>query len=799
MKNDSFLETQIRLFLSQFQSPITIILIAAASVSLYLQNVSDALILLAIVFAGALLGYWHEATAANTIRSLMELIQASATVVRDGKQIKIPADSVIPGDTLVLSAGSTIPADGQLTEAQDLFVNESTLTGESFPVEKQLSNPIFQGTHVISGKGLAAVLSVGDQTQFGKIGNRLRLRPPETDFERGIRRFGIFLMEITFLMILGIFCIHIALATPALDSLLFALALGVGLTPQLLPAVISVNLSHGAKELGKRKVIVRRLSSIENLGSMNVLCSDKTGTLTEGTVRIESCVDYEGKPSQRSLRLAGINAALESGFVNPIDETLRQQVPIDTATIQKLDEIPYDFRRRCLSILARENSQRILIVKGALKNVLSLCNWAENCDGAIVRLEETQTYINEQFEKFSAIGYRIIAIAYKNHDQDRLKHTDESDLIFCGLLVLSDPPREDIIETLHELNRIGVSLKMITGDNRKVASSIAKQVGVTKPVLLTGTDMNGMTDEALMRKAKDTDVFAEVEPNQKERIVMALKRSGQVVGYIGDGVNDATALRAADVGISVDGAVDVAKQAADIVLLEHHLDVLIDGIRQGRATFANTLKYIFVATSANFGNMFSMAGLSMFLSYLPLLPKQILLTNLLTDIPEMTIAQDTVDPERLEKPQHWSLDEIRSFMIIFGLLSSVFDYVTFAVLLWWFKADESTFRTGWFTESVISACVVVLILRTHKSIWHNPPKGLLLLTTLCVVISTILIPYSPIGLSLGFTSLSILQLGAMLSIVFLYACAAEAIKRHVMPYGARVPSNPNRSEPVPLA
>jgi len=794
MKEGNFLRTHLRLFLDQLKSPITIILIAAASVSLYLQNVSDAIILLAIVFAGALLGYWHEATAANTIRSLMQLIQASATVLREGMQLKIPADKVVIGDTLVLSAGSTIPADGQLMEAQDLFVNESTLTGESFPVEKQQGGSVFQGTHVISGTGLANVLTVGDQTQFGKIGNRLRLRPPETDFERGIRRFGIFLMEITFLMILGIFCIHIALRTPALDALLFALAIGVGLTPQLLPAVISVNLSHGAKELGKRKVIVRRLSSIENLGSMNVLCSDKTGTLTEGTVCIDRCVDFQGNPSSRSLRLAGINAALESGFFNPIDETLRQQVPIDPVSIQKLDEIPYDFRRRCLSILARENSTRILIVKGALKNVLSLCTRAESSDGAIVPIEQSRILIEELFDEFGALGHRVIAVAYKNHDQDRLVHKDESDLIFCGLLVLSDPPREGIVQTLGELARLGVSLKMITGDNRNVASSIAIQVGVTKPQVLTGTEISGITDEALMQKAKDTDVFAEVEPNQKERIVAALKRSGQVVGYIGDGINDATALRAADVGISVDGAVDVAKQAADIVLLEHHLDVLIDGIRQGRATFANTLKYIFIATSANFGNMFSMAGLSIFLSYLPLLPKQILLTNLLTDIPEMTIAQDTVDPERLEKPQHWSLAEIRSFMIVFGLLSSVFDYLTFAVLLWWFQADESIFRTGWFIESVISACAVVLILRTQKSIWRNPPKGLLLLTTLCVMAATILIPYSPIGSWLGFTPLSLPQLAAMLSIVILYAYAAEVLKRRI---SLRDPRHlPYRSEPV---
>lgn len=771
------LKNHLLLFASQFRSPITVILIAAATVSWYLQNVSDALILMAIVLAGAMLGFWHEATAASTIRSLMQLIQASARVLRDGQPQEIPADQVATGDILILSAGSAIPADGRLIRAQDLFVNESTLTGESFPVEKHSSNMIFQGTHVISGTGQAEVLAVGNQTKFGQIGHKLRLRPPETDFERGIRRFGIFLMEITVLMLLAIFCIHVALRTAPLDALLFALAIGVGLTPQLLPAVITVNLSYGARELGKRKVIVRRLSAIENLGSMTVLCSDKTGTLTEGTVRIEKCVDYLGNANPVALQLAGINAALESGFVNPIDETLRNQVPINPATIEKLDEIPYDFQRRCLTILARIDDERILIAKGAMSNILGLCSDAAASDGAIVPIEHAKAGIEALYKEFGNQGYRVIGIAHQKIQQDRLKHSDESNLIFSGLLVLCDPPRDGIAQTLEELERLGVSLKIITGDNQVVAASVAKQVGIAKPLVLSGGELSKMTDEALMQKAPSIDVFAEVEPNQKEKIVTALKRSGQIVGYIGDGINDATALHAADVGISVDRAVDVAKQAADIVLLEHRLDVLIDGIHQGRITFANTLKYIFVATSANFGNMFSMAGLSLFLPYLPLLPKQILLTNLLTDIPEMTIAQDNVDTVRLEKPQRWSLTEIRRFMLVFGLLSSAFDFVTFSILLGWFKADEATFRTGWFIESVVSACIVVLIVRSRQAIWQDPPKGWLLGTTLCVVWTTLLIPYSPLGTQMGFKPLSVWQLAAMLSVVFIYASAAEWIKR----------------------
>jgi Mg2+-importing ATPase len=779
MKVDSPLRNDIWLFIAQFRSPITIILLSAAALSWYLRNTTDALILTTIVLAGALLSFWYEVAAAKTIRSLMALIQATSTVIRDGKQIQVPSDRVIHGDVLVLSAGSTIPADGRLIDAEDLFVNESTLTGESFPVEKRSSNPMYEGTHVISGTGRAQVVSVGTQTRFGGIKHQLRLRAPETDFERGIRRFGYFLMEITLLMLLSIFCIHIALRTPALDALLFALAIGVGLTPQLLPAVISVNLSYGAKELGKRNVIVRRLSSIENLGSMNVLCSDKTGTLTEGTVELIQSVDFQGNPSQESLRLSGINAALETGFINPIDETLRRSVRIDTESIEKLDEIPYDFRRRCLSILVRDHSQRILIVKGAVSNLMRQCQSAKTADGAIVPIEQAERNIQRLCDTFGSQGFRVIAVAYRAFDRDRLEHSDESQLTFSGLLVLSDPPREGMTETLKELSDLGVNLKMITGDNRIVASSIAVRVGVCNPRLLTGNELSSMTDEALMRQASLIDVFAEVEPNQKERIVTALKRSGQVVGYIGDGVNDATALRAADVGISVDRAVDVAKQAADIVLLDRDLNVLVEGIRQGRRTFANTLKYIRVATSANFGNMLSMAGLSLFLPYLPLLPKQILLTNLLTDIPEMTIPKDSVDPERLASPQRWSLNEIGSFMLVFGLLSWVFDFLAFAVLLGWMKVDSETFRTGWFVESVVSACAVVLIVRTGQSLWKNPPTGWLFWTTIGVIFTTIILPYSPFASYLGFVPLSAFELAGMLAIVVLYASSAEVIKRLV--------------------
>lgn len=776
------------LFASQFRSPITMILVAAAVLSMFLRDVADASIILGIVLIGAGLGFWQEYSAANALAALIALVETRVAVLRDGRETELPTELIVPGDVILLSAGSTIPGDCRLMESEDLFVNEAALTGESYPVEKQpcelpagtplagRSNVVFQGTHVISGTAKALVVLTGQKTQLGQISQRLSLRPPETDFERGIRRFGYFLMELTLLLVLGIFVIHLALGRPALEAFLFSLALAVGLTPQLLPAVITVNLTEGARRLAAGKVIVRRLPSIENFGSMNILCSDKTGTLTEGTVRVERCVDFTGADHERALQLAGLNAAFETGFANPIDEALRGAVRIDSSA-EKLDEIPYDFLRKRLSVLVRLGERRLFIVKGALPNVLAACTQAETADGRRVPLAAAHEQIQRQFEALGAQGYRALGVAYREIDRDCVTHDDEADLTFSGLLVLRDPPRAGIVETVKRLRDLGIGLKLVTGDNPVVAASVASQVGLDGRALLTGGEVRGMNDEALMRRAEATDVFAEIEPNQKERIILALKRAGHVVGYMGDGINDATALHAADIGISVDRAVDVAKEAADIVLLESDLNVLIDGVQQGRATFANTLKYIFLATSANFGNMFSMAGISLWLPFLPLLPKQILLTNLLTDLPEMTIARDRVDQVLIDRPQRWNIRLIQRFMIVFGLLSSVFDYATFGVLLQALDAGADEFRTGWFVESVASACTVVLIVRSRQPVWRSRPATILVATTLLVIATTIALPYTPLAEPFGFIPLPAAFLGTMLALVALYATSAEVLKR----------------------
>ncbi|MDD4858573.1 MAG: magnesium-translocating P-type ATPase, partial [Candidatus Krumholzibacteria bacterium] len=709
---------------------------------------------------------------------------------RDGSVVSIPASAVVPGDVMLLEAGDSVPGDGLILESRDLFVDEATLTGETFPAEKSFgalpsgtelarrTNALWKGTHVVSGTAKALVVATGRDTEFGKIYDRLVLRPPEAGFERGVRRFGYFLMEVTLILVIAIFAFNVYLRRPVLDSFLFSLALAVGLTPQLLPAIISVNLSHGARRMAASKVIVRRLASIEDFGSMNVLCSDKTGTLTEGVMHLHSAIDAEGNESEKVLFYAYLNATYETGYVNPIDEAIRSHRAFDLAGWRKLDEIPYDFVRKRLSIVAEKDARRIIVTKGALAAVLDVCSLAESSAAGIVEMDAVRPKIERRFHELSEQGLRMLGVAYKDAGgATRIEKSDESAMIFTGLLVFFDNPKEGIAETIGKLEELGVSLKIITGDNRLIAANVAKQLGVPDPVMLTGRGLREMSDGALLNLASDVDVFAEVEPNQKERIIGALKKAGNVVGFMGDGINDAPALRAADVGISVESAVDVAKEAADIVLLEKDLHVLLDGVREGRATFANTLKYVFMATSANFGNMFSMAGASLILPFLPLLPKQILLMNLMTDIPEMTIATDFVDRELMERPRRWDIKFIRRFMLTFGLVSSIFDFLTFGLLMFVMHASAAQFRTGWFLESVVSATLIVLVIRTRKPFFASRPGAQLSLATLLVIAATLALPFTPLARLFGFEPLGATFVLLLAGVVALYVASAEIAKR----------------------
>lgn len=777
------------LLICQFRSPIILILLGATVLSLFLRNFVDASIILSIVIISGLLGFWQEFSASNAVAKLLALVQIKAAVLRDGKQIEIPVEDIVPGDIVVLNAGDIVPGDCLLIEEKDIFVDEAMLTGETFPVEKSVSelpadtalaqrtNSVWMGTHIVSGTAKALVVLTGTNTEFGKVSERLKLKAPETEFERGIRRFGYFLGEVTLVLVVLIFAINVYLQRPVLEAFLFSLALAVGLTPQLLPAIISINLAHGAKKMAEKKVIVKRLASIENFGSMNIICSDKTGTLTEGTVKVESALDVNGEASDKAFLFAYLNASYETGFTNPIDEAILNFKKIDLKGYQKHDEIPYDFLRKRLSISVKHDKEHLMVTKGALSNILDVCSSVEMKEGSVVKIASVQKQIQKHFEAFSKEGFRTIGIAYKNlSSESPINKDDEKDMTFLGFLTLFDPPKANIADTIALLKKLGVSLKVITGDNHLVAASLSKKMGLLDTKILTGPELHKMSDAALLRQVGTVSVFAEIEPNQKERIIIAMRKAGNVVGYMGDGINDASALHAADVGISVDTAADVAKDAADIVLLEKDLSVLIEGVREGRTTFANTLKYVFMATSANFGNMFSMAGLSLFIPFLPLLPKQILLTNLMTDFPEMTIATDNVDDEMINYPRRWDIKAIRKFMITFGLVSSVFDYLTFGLLLIVLRANEMEFRTGWFLESVISASIIVLVIRSRKPFFKSKPGKYLLIATISIAVITLILPVTPLGTVFGFSPLSLTTYLLLMLIVVLYIIAAEITK-----------------------
>jgi Mg2+-importing ATPase len=777
------------LLIAQFKSPLALILFFATGLSFFLGDAANAFIILTIVLVSGLLGFWQERGASNAVESLLSMVRIKAAVLRDGSVQEIPVEMIVPGDIVILNAGDIVPGDCVLQESRDLFVDEAMMTGETFPVEKsvgvlkaasplgQRTNSVWMGTHVVSGTGRALVAGTGKSTECGKLSERLKLRPQETDFERGIRQFGYFLMEVTLVLVVAIFAVNVYLARPVLESFLFSLALAVGLTPQLLPAIISINLAHGAKRMAQEKVIVKRLASIENFGSMNVICSDKTGTLTEGIVHVQSAVDAEGAPSEKVLLYAYLNAIYETGFANPIDEAIRSHRQFDVTAYRKADEIPYDFLRKRLSILVSHQDTHLMITKGALSNILAVCSRAETENGTLVDIAGMRESVQKTFETFSSQGCRTLGVAYKDlGTRSLIGKDDEADMTFLGFLVLFDPPKARATDTVGELKGLGVSLKVITGDNRLVAANFSRQMGLSETNIITGADLAQWSDDALLRRVGNVEIFAEIEPNQKERIILALRKAGNVVGYMGDGINDASALHAADVGISVEGAVDVAKEAADIVLLEKDLGVLVRGVREGRVTFANTLKYVFMATSANFGNMFSMAGISLFIPFLPLLPKQILLTNLLTDFPEMTIATDNVDKEMVDLPRRWDIKVVRKFMITFGLLSSVFDYLTFGALLLVFHANQAQFRTGWFVESVCSASLVVLVIRSRKSIRRSRPSKSLLLATVSIVAVALILPFTALGLILGFSPLPVSLLLALGTIVTAYIIASELAK-----------------------
>jgi len=767
-----------RTLLGQFRSPLVLILVSAALISLVVRDWLDAAIILAIVLGSALLGFVQEYRAATAVARLRARVAIQVATLRDGVSVRIPVAEVVPGDVVMLAAGSLVPGDAIVLEAKDCFVTQALLTGESLPVEKHDT--------LRSGTARALIVRTGRHTAIGDIAHKLAQRPVETDFERGLRQFGYLLTRVAVLMVLAVFTIHVFFDRPTVESLLFAVALAVGLSPELLPAILTVTLAHGARHMATRGVIVRRLNAIESLGSMDVLCADKTGTLTEGVMRLERAIDADGHDSENVLRAAVLNAHFQTGLVNPLDEAILDaghRYAEDLGGWQKLDEIPYDFTRKRLSIAVRgprDDTATTLITKGAVREVLAQCTTIQHASAVETLSQARRQELEEQFRQLSQQGHRVLAVATREfRGKTVFTRADEMELTFSGFLLCRDPPDPDAARLLQELSQLGVRVKMITGDNRYIATHVAQAVNLDDGELLTGETIESMRDEALWHAVRNTSVFAEVDPGQKERIIRALRHTGHVVGFLGDGINDAPALHAADVGISVERAVDVARESADLVLAMHDMEVLRDGIIEGRRTFANTIKYIFITTSANFGNMVSMAFASLFLPFLPLLAKQILLNNFLSDIPSVFIARDRVDSAWVRKPYHWDIATIRRFMMTFGLTSSVFDILTFVVLLALVAGDIEQFRTGWFTESLLTELLVMFVLRTYKPFWRSRPGRLLGWSTLVLVGLTLLLPYLPFAGAFDFVALPMPLLTAVVVISVLYVVVTEWIKRRV--------------------
>ncbi|MGV3591798.1 MAG: magnesium-translocating P-type ATPase [Gammaproteobacteria bacterium] len=779
--------TALRLFIHQFRNPLLLMLVFGALLILTLHQWVDAGVILFTVAISALLGSSQEYKASQAMAALRARLSLNARVLRSGVETTVPAAAVVPGDILLLAAGNIVPADGRILDAEDFLVSEASLTGESIPTEKapalvpcdsalsERSNCVFAGTSVRSGTARVLVVQTGSTTAYGKVAERLKARMPETEFARGIRGFGMMLIRMTLLMSLCALTLNQLLGRPFLDSLMFSVALTVGLAPELLPAILSVTLATGARILERGGVIVRRLESIENLGSMGILCTDKTGTLTQGTLELAGAVDAGGIESQDVRQFAFLNAAFETGIENPLDAALfatGTAQGLSTEGFTKVDEIPYDFLRRRLMIVVSRNEtpwQHTIIVKGAFENVIDICAMPE----------ATKRNLHEFYRRQGEAGLRVLALALKQVPaRARYVHADEAGMEFAGFLLFRDPPKPEIRATLAGMAALGVDIRIISGDNRYVTQHIARTIGLDADTLLTGADLRAMHDDALGHRAERTRLFVEVDPQQKERIVRALQSRGHVVGYLGDGINDSPALHAADVGISVDSAVDVARESADIVLLSHDLDVLCRGIEQGRRIFVNTMKYINITTSANFGNMMSMLLITPFLAFLPMTAGQILLNNLLSDIPLLSVATDRVDAEASMKPTRWQVDDVQRFMIVFGLLSTVFDLLAGALLRFGFALPEASFQTAWFVFSLMTELTVILVLRSRRSAFASRPGGLLLLLALALAVGGFALPYSGWVRELfGFAPLPLALQGLIILLIGAYLLATEGAKR----------------------
>ncbi len=781
-------------YLTRFKNPLVIILLVASAISALTGELTNFVIISCIVILSVTLDFVQEHRANAAAEKLRQSVSIRAMVIRDGAPLEIAVADVVAGDLVLLSAGDLIPADARVIEAHDFFVKQALLTGEPYPVEKRptvlpdtatdlqdATNAVFMGTSVISGNARVLVVKTGTHTAIGGIADSLSRQSLPTSFEIGARRFGMLIMRLTVLMVMFVLLVNALFHRPWLESFLFAVALAVGLTPELLPMVVSVTLSRGALRMAKQRTIVKRLAAIQDLGSMDVLCTDKTGTLTEAKIRMERHVDAEGFPSERVLELAYLNSFFESGLKNPLDEAILNHQHIDVDSWKKIDEVPFDFERRRVSVLIDNGETRWLVVKGAPDEIVGLCTQYEANGSASERPvdEVALAAIHAQYRALEEQGFRVLGIAWRQvpPDHPHAVVDDETALVLAGFAAFLDPPKQSAAPALEALKRAGVAIKVVTGDSDLVTRHVCAQLKIPVTGLLTGKEIAQMDDNALRARVETANLFCRVNPAQKDRVILVLKARGHTVGYLGDGINDAPPLHSADVGLSVDSAVDVAKEAADIILLKQDLHVLHAGVLEGRRTFGNIMKYVMMGTSSNFGNMFSMAGASLFLPFLPMLPTQILLNNILYDISEVPIPLDKVDAEELRGPRVLDLNFIRNFMLVIGPISSLFDFLTFYVMLVVLQANEMLFHTGWFVESLCTQVMVIFIIRTRGNPLKSRAHPLLTATSLAVVAVAVLLPFTPAGTYFGFVPLPArfyVILGAM---VVAYLCVVELAKQ----------------------
>jgi len=777
----------------------------AGSVSGFSGEIVDATIIFFIVFLSVVLDFYQESKAEAAAETLRGRVPTTATVLRDGVKLEVGLPEVVPGDIAYLSAGDIVPADSRIISAKDLYADQSALTGESFPVEKN-SEPLepgdrmitewddflFLGTSVVSGTATAVVVRTGNLTEFGKIAKKLTALEPETEFERGLRRFGYLIMQVTFVLVIFVFFINVLYKHNVLESILFAVALAVGLTPELLPMILSINLSKGAIDMSGKGVIVKRLASIQNFGSMDVLCSDKTGTLTENRVTLVLHLGVYGDDNDKVLEFSFLNSRYETGLVSPLDKAILEHKEVDIAAYQKMDEVPFDFVRRRVSVIVRTQGKVLMITKGAPEEILRVCTRYETNGEIFDGNNELLDRITQKYRELSSQGFRVLGVSYKVVKGGKAAFSvgDESDMIFLGFMAFLDPPKETARETLQSLKKSGIELKIITGDNEVVTRKVCEELGFEIKGVVLGSEVAHLQDDALARVVENANIFARVTPGQKDRIIDVLKHNGHVVGFLGDGINDASSMKIADVSVSVDNAVDVAKESTDIILSKKSLGVLLDGVLEGRKTFGNTMKYVMMGVSSNFGNMFSVACASLFLPFLPMLPIQILLNNLLYDISETTIPTDNVDREYVERPRRWNVSFVRKFMMLFGPISSIFDFLTFLTMLYVFNATEPLFQTAWFLESLATQTLVIFVIRTRRTpFYKSRPSRPLLLSSIAIVGIALIMPFTPLSELFGFVRPPLIFFAVLGGLIAVYLLLVEAAKKWFYGAYARSPGN----------